>query len=84
MQKNQMNKDLPGNLNKYILNKPGTVMAFIDQMMNSSIYRESFRRISNEVYKNINGQRIFKDYEIEDLINIDVFKGIDEYIITWI
>lgn len=79
----QMNKDLPRNLSKYVLNKPGTVMAFIDQMMNSSIYMESFRRISNEVYIAIDGQSIFKDYEIENLINIDVFKDIDKYIIIW-
>ena len=79
----QMNKDLPGSLNKYLLNKPGTVMAFVDQMMNSSIYMESFRRISNGVYKAINGQSVFKDYDIKDLMNIDVFKDIDEYIISW-
>ena len=78
-----MNKDLPGSLNKYVLNKPGTVMAFIDQMMNSSIYMESFRRISNEVYKAIDGQSVFKDYDIQNLMNIDVFKDIDKYIIRW-
>lgn len=79
----QMNKDLPRNLSKYVLNKPGTVMAFIDQMMNSSIYMENFRKISNEVYRAIDGQSVFKNYEIENLINIDVFKEIDGYIITW-
>lgn len=82
--RNQMNKDLPSNLDKYILAKPGTVMAFVDQMMNSSLYKDSFRRISNEVYKSIDGDRLFKDYEIENLINIDVFKDIDEKIITWV
>ena len=82
--KNQMNKDLTGNLNKYILNKPGTVIAFVDQMMNSSIYMNSFRRISDEVYRSIDGANIFKNYDIEDLINIDVFKAIDDYIIKWI
>ena len=79
----QMNKNLPRNLSKYVLNKPGTVMAFIDQMMNSSIYMENFRKISNEVYRAIDGQSVFKNYEIENLINIDVFKEIDGYIITW-
>lgn len=79
----QMNKELPKNLNKYILNKPGTVMAFVDQMMNSSIYMESFRKISDEVYKAVDGQAVFKDYDIKDLMNLDVFKDIDKYIITW-
>lgn len=79
----QMNKDLPKSLNKYILNSQGTVIAFLVQMMNSSIYMESFRKISNEVYKAIDGEKIFKNYDIKDIINIDVFKDIDEYIISW-
>ena len=82
--KNQTNGKLPSNLNKYILDKPGTVMAFVDQMMNSNLYQNSFRKISEEVYRSIDGDRIFKDCEIEDLINVDVFKGIDERIINWI
>src|SRR5699024_12397119 len=43
----------------------------------------SFRKISNEVYKNINGEKVFKDYEIEDLVEVDVFKEIDKNIIAW-
>ncbi len=82
--RNQMNKNLPSNLNKYVLDKSGTVMAFVDQMMNSSLYKDSFRRISNEVYNSIDGDSIFKDYEIENLINVDVFKDIDEGIINWV
>lgn len=82
--KNQMNEKLPSYLTKYILDKPGTVMAFVDQMMNSNLYKNSFRRISDGVYRNIDGDRIFKDCEIEDLINVDVFKEIDEKIINWI
>ena len=58
-------------------------MAFIDQMMNLYIYMENIRKTSNEVYIAIDGQSIFKDYEIENLINIDVFKDIDKYIIIW-
>mgnify|MGYP000867455597 CR=1 FL=1 len=82
--KNQMGKDLPPSLNTYILNKAGTVMAFVDHMMNSSIYQDSFRSLSNEVYRAIDGQGMFKEYGIEDLIDVDVFKGIDRYIINWI
>lgn len=81
---NQMNKDLPADLKKYVLDKPGTVMTFVDQMMNSSIYQDSFRKISEEVYKSIKGDELFRDYEIEDIIDVDVFKGVDERVISWI
>lgn len=82
--RNQMDRDLPSKLKKYLLDKPGTVMAFVDQMMNSSIYKDSFRQISDEVYKAINGDEIFKDLEIEDIVDMDVFKGIDKQIINWV
>lgn len=81
---NQINKDLSPNLNKYILNKPGTVMVFMDQIMNSNLYKDDFRRISGEVYNSIDGNGIFKNYEIEDLVDVDVFRGIDKIIIDWI
>ena len=82
--KHQIGKNLPSNLKKYILNKPGTVMAFLDQMMNSSLYQSNFRDISYEVYRNINGEEVFRDYDIENLLNVDVFKDIDEIIIDWV
>lgn len=82
--RSQMEEDLPESFNKYVLNKPGTVMAFVDQMMNNSLYENSFRRISEEVYKSVNGDMIFKDCEIESIIDVDVFKGIDKQIINWI
>lgn len=81
--KSQTDKIAPS-LDKYILSKPGTVISFLDQMMNSNIYLESFRSISDEVYRIVDGDNIFKNYEIEKLINIDVFKNIDRYIINWI
>ena len=81
---NQMNKGLFSNLDKYILDKPGTVMTFMDQMMNSNLYRDSFRRISDEVYNSIGGNKIFENCEIEDLIDVDVFRETDKIIINWV
>src|SRR5699024_7413895 len=81
--KNQMNAELPYSLDKYILNKIGTVMAFIDQIMINDGYNNSFKNSYNVVYKNINGENVFKDYEIEDLVEVDVFKEIDKTIIAW-
>ncbi len=81
---NQMGGALSSKLENHILDKPGTVMAFVDQMMNSSLYKDSFRKMSREVYSTIDGDKIFKDYQLEDLLEVDVFKEIDENIIAWI
>lgn len=82
--KNQMSNGLPSNFKKHILDKPGTVMAFVDQMMNSNLYKDAFRQISDRVYEAISGDGTFKDLEIENLIEVDVFKGIDKLIINWV
>ena len=79
-----MSNGLPSKLKKYVLDKPGTVMAFVDQMMNSNLYQDTFRQISDRVYEAISGDGTFKDLEIENLIEVDVFKGIDKLIINWV
>ncbi|HHV37898.1 MAG TPA: hypothetical protein GXX70_00195 [Tepidimicrobium sp.] len=37
----------------------------------------------HEVYQSIDGDSIFKDYDIENLMEVDVFRGTDERIIDW-
>ena len=75
---------LPSSLNRYILNKAGTVIAFMDQLMNSIVYREAFEYLSQKVYRKIDGDRVFKDFNAEELINLDLFDFVDKRIIEWV
>ena len=76
--------ELPSSMNKYILNKPGTVMTFVDQIMNNILYRDEFNILSDKVFIDINGKKLFEDYPVEDIVDLDIFKHVDKKIIRWI
>ncbi|MDN6162415.1 MAG: hypothetical protein L0I79_06550, partial [Atopostipes sp.] len=78
-----MHHNLPDNFQEYILSNSGTVIAFMDQIMNSILYQEDFDRLSAQTFQAINGKNIFKDYSIEEIIHLDLFKYIDERVIHW-
>lgn len=80
---NEIDGELPESLKEYVLNKPGTVMAFMDQLMNNIVYRSKFDILSDKVYKRIDGGRLFADYPIEDIIDLDIFRFVDDRIISW-
>lgn len=80
----EINKELPSSMNKYLLSKSGTVMAFMDQIMNSILYSNEFDHLSDKVFISINGERLFENYQVEDIVDLDIFRFVDEKIITWI
>lgn len=80
----EIHSELPKSMKKYILSKPGTVIAFMDQIMNSILYREEFDVLSEDIFASINGENLFKEYLVEDLIDLDLFEYIDKRIISWI
>lgn len=80
----EIHGELPSQLNKYLLSKSGTVMTFMDQMMNNILYRDKFDLLSDKVFTSINGEKLFDDFEVDALIDLDIFKFVDEKIIKWI
>lgn len=82
--KSSIKGELPSSMNKYLLPKSGTVMAFMDQMMNNILYRGEFDLLSDKVFININGENLFKNLSIEDIVDLDIFRFIDKKIIDWI
>lgn len=79
----EVHSELPESMKKYLLAKPGTVIAFMDQIMNSILYREEFDILSEKVFSAINGDDLFKDYLVEDLVDLDLFNYVDKRIISW-
>lgn len=80
----EIHKELPTSMNKYLLNKSGTVIAFMDQLMNNVLYCDKFDLLSDLVYRMINGEKLFRDYQVEDIVDLDIFRFVDEMIIGWI
>ena len=80
----EIHKQLPASMHKYLLSKSGTVMTFMDQIMNSILYRNEFDVLSGKVFANMNGKELFGDYAVEDIVDLDLFRFIDKKIISWI
>jgi uncharacterized protein (TIGR02687 family) len=80
----EINSQLPASMKIYILNNIGTVMAFMTQFMNNMLYREDFDILSDEVFRRINGVELFKNYPVEDIVDLDIFRFVDKRIIGWI
>lgn len=79
----EIHRDLPASMNKYLLSKSGTVMAFMDQIMNSILYHEDFDLLSDRVFTKINGERLFEGYSVEDIVDLDIFRFVDNKLIEW-
>lgn len=80
----EIHGELPKVFNKYLLSKSGTVIAFMDQIMNNILYRDRFDSLSDNVYAKINGEALFKDFSVEDIVDLDIFRFIDKKVIRWI
>lgn len=66
------------------LTQKGTVQTFISSLKTSTIYKENFEKLSNEVYKLIDGDKYFNAFDIEEMLELDIFYSVDEKIKKWI
>lgn len=75
--------ELPRTLNPYLATKPGTVIAFMDQMMNSILYRETFNILSEKIFKYIDGENNLATLPAQEVVDVEVFRVADEVMIKW-
>lgn len=75
---------VPKNWKPFVSVKSGNVIAFLDNLMNSILYREKYNELSKYVSKGLGVSNVLKDYPIEELISCDTFFEIDQIIITWL
>ena len=76
--------EVPGSWQPFISYKPGNVLAFLDNMMNSLIYGERFDTLSGMMYQALNAESAFAALTPEDIVDCEVFAEIDEYLLKWI
>lgn len=76
--------DLPSSWQPYVSYKPGNVMAFIDNLMNSQIYGEEFDRLSEIMYRTLGAEKALQELPVESVLECSAFAGIDRVIIEWI
>ena len=64
--------------------KSGSIIAFLDSLMNSVVYQERYNELARYIAAVLNARESFRNTEIERLIECDAFHVFDEYIIQWI
>ncbi len=76
--------ELPQSWKPFVSFKAGTIVAFLDNLMNSVIYRDCFDELSAQMYKALDGENQLKNIEADALVDCNLFSGVDAIILRWI
>ncbi len=60
------------------------VMVYLDNLMNSYLYGQRFDEISEIVYNALNADTVLRKMEPADIVDCNLFAGIDRIIISWL
>ena len=80
----QLRGDVPQAWKGFVSYKSGSIIAFLDSLMNSLVYQERYDELARHIAAVLNAREFFGNTEIEQLLDCDAFHVFDEYIIGWI
>ncbi|MCD8148194.1 MAG: BREX-1 system phosphatase PglZ type A [Clostridiales bacterium] len=75
---------LPKAWNTFVSLKPGNIIAFLDSVMNSVLYREKYDALSDHVAAGLNVRAAFAGMQPEDLTGCDTFRVVDKILSRWL
>lgn len=76
--------DLPQALKPFVAYKStNNITVYLDNLMNSTLYGESFDRISEYVYRTLDADKQLRKMLPDDIVDCHLFAGIDNIIIDW-
>lgn len=75
--------DLPHAWEPFVSFKSGTIIAFMDNLMNSVLYRDRFDELSEAMYKALDAENQFSGMPLDALVDCNLFSGIDVFILNW-
>lgn len=64
--------------------KSGTIVAFLDNMMNSVLYQDRFDVLSEKMYQTMDGAGQLASLSVDALADCNLFASVDELILGWI
>lgn len=76
--------ELPKPWKIFVSYKSGNIVAFLDNLMNSVLYRDRYDELSAHVARGLNAADAFAEYPPEDLVGCDTFLCLDEAIMKWL
>lgn len=78
-----VNSEIPNSWKTFVSYKPGNVIAFMDNLMNSVIYGENFDNLSETVFRTLNANQTIHAMQPESLVDCYVFSFVDNVILKW-
>lgn len=75
---------IPESWKKFVSYKSGSIIAFMDNLMNNVLYRDKYDELSQYVAAKLNVSDEFDKFDVDTLVECDSFACIDQKIIRWI
>ena len=76
--------ELPAAWKSFVSYKSGNIIAFLDSLMNSVLYRDKYDDLSSHVAKGLNVLSVFAGYRADDLLECDTFLAVDQILVKWL
>lgn len=79
-----MQAELPAAWKSFVSYKSGNIIAFLDSLMNSVLYRDKYDALSAHVAKGLNVLSAFAGMRVDDLMECDTFLAVDQVLVKWL
>lgn len=76
--------ELPAAWRSFVSYKSGNIIAFLDSLMNSVLYRDKYDALSAHVAKGLNVFSAFAGMRVDDLVECDTFLAVDQVLVKWL
>ena len=80
----QLAGDVPQEWKSFVSYKSGNIIAFLDNLSNSVLYRDRYDELSEHVAAGLHAGSILQGYSPESLLDCDSFLVADNIIVKWI
>lgn len=75
--------EVPNAWKEFISYRFGSIIAFLDNLMNNLLYAERFDEISKIIWSRLGVKSVFSNMNPEALIDCNIFAGVDDILIDW-
>ena len=79
----QLHCSVPAPWKSFLSPKSGSVIAFLDNLMNSILYRERFDELSAYVSEGLHVPAVMEELDPKEIADCDVFAIVDRILIRW-
>lgn len=76
--------ELPAAWKSFVSYKSGNIIAFLDSLMNSVLYRDKYDALSAHVAKELKVLSAFAGMRVDDLVECDTFLAVDQVLVKWL